>query len=104
MNLSIHRHSPCVLTSPQLQADVLLHIVEPARHLYAAAVHTTVTFVGVEDGQGDIPSPDIPQKLVFWRLPRDHPCPIGVEKLVIAFGVGTLAFAPAHDVAVRRPG
>ena len=61
-------HSLCVLTSPQIQADVLLHIIEPARHLYAAAVHILVTFVGVHDGQGDIPSLDNPPKLVFWRL------------------------------------
>lgn len=56
---------PQVLTSPQIQADVHLHIIEPARHLYAAAVHTLVTFAGVDDGQGDIPSLDNPLKLVF---------------------------------------
>ena len=53
-----------MLTS-QLQANIYLHIVEPARHLDAAAVHTAVTWLGVVDSQGDIPSLDITQKVIF---------------------------------------
>jgi hypothetical protein len=42
------RVEPCSwLTSPQLQAHILLDIIEPARHLYTAAVHPTVTSIGV---------------------------------------------------------
>lgn len=92
-----------MLTSRKPQDNVLLDIIEPARHLDAAAVRHAVTFVGVEDGQGDVASPDTPQKLVSCRLPGDHPGPIGVEKLLVAFGVGTQAFAPAHAVAAGRP-
>ena len=92
-----------MLTS-QLQANIYLHIVEPARHLDAAAVHTAVTWLGVVDSQGDIPSLDIPQKVIFGRLPRHHLLPFGEEKHVIAFGFGTRASAPAHAIAVRRPG
>lgn len=67
LDLSFHRHKPLrARTSPQLQANVLLHIVEPARDLYAATVHTAVIFVGVGDGQGDIASPDTALKFVFW--------------------------------------
>lgn len=92
-----------MLTSRQPQDNVLLDIIEPARHLYAAAVHSAVTFVGVEDGQGEVASPDIPMKLIFFRLPGEHPRPVGVEKFIVAFGFGTRAFAPAHAVAALRP-
>lgn len=92
------------LTSAQLQAHSLLDVVEPARHLYTAAVHATVTLIGVCDGQGHIAPPDNPQKCVFSRLPGDHFCSICVDKLFVALGVGACAFAPAHAVAVPGPG
>lgn len=90
-----------MLTSRYPQDNVLLDIIEPARHLYAAAVCSAVTFVGTEDSQGDVASRDTPPKLVSMRLLGEYPGPISVEKLLVAFGVGTWAFAPAHAVAGR---
>lgn len=81
----------------QVYVDFL--VIKHAGELHSAAVHTSITPLSVQDGQGDVTLCDPSQQLVPGGLPEDHIAVLGCEDFVGALEQWHLPMSPAetHD-------
>lgn len=84
-----------IITFLHDQVCVDLIVVEPPWDLDPAAVHTSITPLSIQDGQGHISS-CLPQQLVSGGLPDLYNPILGGEDGVEAFGHGHYVSSPAE--------